>query len=227
MRSSLPKKRRNSLKKKRNTNPRERKSRRSSLSSLPESLSSCTSPTTEKDASRMSSPSFKDFELLCSLGVFNASLMNDAIFKFKRYEDSSLSYTGIEKHTSEDIGGWDTVIRREEYEKLFYNQQATMKNSDAPIPPEPSNTDKSEPVDNKVKTTIKPILKQVNDYTEAMNIDFSKIVVGAKVVHAKFGEGEIVNIDKKDKYLTVRFSVGEKKFINPDAFTKGFLEFGK
>ena len=169
----------------------------------------------------------KDFELLCSLGVFNASLMNDAIFKFKRYEDSSLSYTGIEKHTSEDIGGWDTVIRREEYEKLFYNQQATMKNSDAPIPPEPSNTDKSEPVDNKVKTTIKPILKQVNDYTEAMNIDFSKIVVGAKVVHAKFGEGEIVNIDKKDKYLTVRFSVGEKKFINPDAFTKGFLEFGK
>ena len=27
----------------------------------------------------------KDFELLCSLGVFNAPLMNDAIFKFKRY----------------------------------------------------------------------------------------------------------------------------------------------
>ncbi len=54
----------------------------------------------------------KDFELLCSLGVFNASLMNDAIFKFKRYEDSSLSYTGIDKHQGEDIGGWDTVIRR-------------------------------------------------------------------------------------------------------------------
>ncbi len=167
----------------------------------------------------------KDFELLCSLGVFNSSLMNDAIFKFKRYEDSSLSYTGIEKHTSEDIGGWDTVIRREEYEKLFYNQQATMKNSEFPIPPEPSNADKSEPVDNKVKTTIKPILKQVNDYTEAMNIDFSKIVVGAKVVHAKFGDGEIINIDKKDKYLTVRFAVGEKKFVNPDGFTKGFLKF--
>lgn len=167
----------------------------------------------------------KDFELLCSLGVFNASLMNDAIFKFKRYEDSSLSYTGIEKHTSEDIGGWDTVIRREEYEKLFYNQQASMKNSDSPILPEPSNTDKSEPADNIVKTTIKPILKLVKDYAEAMNIDFSKIVVGAKVVHAKFGDGEIVNIDKKDKYLTVRFAVGEKKFVNPDGFTKGFLKF--
>ena len=74
----------------------------------------------------------KDFELLCSLGVFNASLMNDAIFKFKRYEDSSLSYTGIDKHQGRDIGGWDTVIRREEYAKLFYNQQATMENDRPP-----------------------------------------------------------------------------------------------
>jgi hypothetical protein len=37
----------------------------------------------------------KDFNLLCSIGVFNAPLMNDAIFKFKRYEDASLSYTGF------------------------------------------------------------------------------------------------------------------------------------
>ncbi len=67
--------------------------------------------------------------------------------------------------------------------------------------------------------------KAINEYTVAINIDTSKIVVGAKVTHKKFGEGEIVNIDKKDKYLTVRFSIGEKKFVNPDAFTKGFLEF--
>jgi hypothetical protein len=68
----------------------------------------------------------KDFELLVSLNVFNGSLMNDAIFKFKRYEDASLSYTGIDKHKDEDVGGWDTVIKREEYEALFYNQQATL-----------------------------------------------------------------------------------------------------
>ena len=35
----------------------------------------------------------KDFELLVSLNVFNEALMNDAIYKFKRYEDASLSYT--------------------------------------------------------------------------------------------------------------------------------------
>lgn len=64
----------------------------------------------------------KDFELLVSLNVFNGSLMNDAIYKFKRYEDSSLSYTGIDKHKGENIGGWDTVINRKEYERLFVNQ---------------------------------------------------------------------------------------------------------
>ena len=168
----------------------------------------------------------KDFELLCSLGVFNASLMNDAIFKFKRYEDSSLSYTGIEKHVSDDIGGWDTVIRREEYEKLFYNQQATMRGVEAQPVPADVDKEETEVANRDVKTTIiKPLLKQVNDYAEAMNIDLSKIVVGAKVTHSKFGDGEIVNIDKKDKYLTVRFAVGEKKFVNPDGFTKGFLKF--
>lgn len=73
----------------------------------------------------------KDFELLCSIGVFNASLMNDAIFKFKRYEDSSLSYTGIDKHVTKDgIGGWDTVIKHEKYERLFYSQQAATGKPD-------------------------------------------------------------------------------------------------
>ncbi|MDE7383346.1 MAG: hypothetical protein K2M99_05605, partial [Treponemataceae bacterium] len=53
----------------------------------------------------------KDFELLVSLNVFNGPLMNDAVFKFKRYEDSSLSYTGINRHSSDTVvGGFDTVI---------------------------------------------------------------------------------------------------------------------
>ena len=53
----------------------------------------------------------KDFELLCELNVFNAPLMNDAVFKFKRYEDSSLFYTGINRHSTDTVvGGFDTVI---------------------------------------------------------------------------------------------------------------------
>lgn len=56
-----------------------------------------------------------DFELLVSLGVFNSSLMNDAVYKFKRYEDASLEYTGINKHAGEDVGLFDTVVAEQEY----------------------------------------------------------------------------------------------------------------
>lgn len=64
--------------------------------------------------------SLKDFELLVSLNVFNGAIMNDAIFKFRRYEDSSLSYTGIDKHSELDkyVGGFDTVLTVREFEEL-------------------------------------------------------------------------------------------------------------
>ena len=77
--------------------------------------------------------SVKDFELLVSLGVFNDSLMNDAVYKFKRYEDASLSYTGINRHEGEDRGGWDTVLSDADYNKMFTLQQASMK-APAPAP---------------------------------------------------------------------------------------------
>jgi hypothetical protein len=63
----------------------------------------------------------KDFELLVSLGVFNSALMNDAVYKFKRYEDASLSYTGINKHEGEDVGLYDTVLPRSEAQMVYEN----------------------------------------------------------------------------------------------------------
>ena len=63
----------------------------------------------------------KDFELLVSLGVFNSQKMNEAVFGFKRYEDSSLSYTGINKHEGEDIGLYDTVLSTKDYHATFEN----------------------------------------------------------------------------------------------------------
>ena len=65
-----------------------------------------------------------DFELLVSLGVFNSALMNDAIYKFKRYEDASLVYTGINKHEGEDVGLYDTVLSRRDFEESFVNEPA-------------------------------------------------------------------------------------------------------
>ena len=72
----------------------------------------------------------KDFELLVSLGVFNDSLMNDAVYKFKRYEDASLEYTGINRHEGEKVGGWDTVISKEDYEAMASQQLFSM---DSPV----------------------------------------------------------------------------------------------
>lgn len=57
----------------------------------------------------------KDFELLVSLGIFNSSLMNDAVYKFKRYEDASLEYIGINKHEGEAVGLYDTVLSSDDY----------------------------------------------------------------------------------------------------------------
>ncbi len=56
----------------------------------------------------------KDFELLVSLGVFNDALMNDAVYKFKRYEDASLEYAGINRHSGEKIGLFSTSVTRED-----------------------------------------------------------------------------------------------------------------
>ena len=64
---------------------------------------------------RVTGLSVEDFDLLISLNVFNSSLMNDAVYKFKRYEDASLKYTGISKHEGKDVGLYDTAISSEEF----------------------------------------------------------------------------------------------------------------
>jgi hypothetical protein len=56
----------------------------------------------------------EDFGLLVSLNVFNSAQMNQAVFAFRRYEDASLSYTGIESH--EGLRRWglyDTVVAKD------------------------------------------------------------------------------------------------------------------
>lgn len=187
-----------------------------------------------------------DFEMLCSLGLFNANLMNDAIFKFKRYEDSSLTYTGLDKHENDSVGGWDTVLKKKEYEQLFYNQQATMELSVLEQPE--TITEETEVIGNTTKSatpksnfvtsqygikptasmkTNVPIKHIVNKDTLKENeadIDLSTAVRGAKVIHKIFGEGEILNTDKKQKYVYVKFAAGQKSFIFPDSFYNGYLK---
>lgn len=181
--------------------------------------------------------SVEDFNMLCSLGVFNAPLMNDAIFKFKRYEDASLTYTGINRHAADEVGGWDTTIRKAQYEKLFYNQQSSMLSGDydsyskdeasisgSSIIIEPKQTEpmKTEPSSAPSSETV----PQQGQTETDVRILLDRLQTGSTVTHKKFGKGEVVKFNSNEKYLYVRFIIGEKKFIFPDAFLMGFLEIG-
>ncbi|MGE0482506.1 MAG: DEAD/DEAH box helicase family protein [Gammaproteobacteria bacterium] len=56
----------------------------------------------------------QDFHLLVRLKVFNTERMNHAVFAFRRYEDASLRYTGIESHEGlTHYGLYDTVVAKE------------------------------------------------------------------------------------------------------------------
>ena len=69
----------------------------------------------------------KDFQNLVSIGIFNNSLMNDAVYNFKRYEDASLEYTGLSKHKDDEkVGLFSTVISKEDYANMATAQTASM-----------------------------------------------------------------------------------------------------
>lgn len=173
----------------------------------------------------------RDFEMLCTMGLFNSNLMNQAIYQFKRYEDASLIYTGVNVHNEDEIGGWDTSIRREEYNRLFYNQQESMTDSVKEF-----TDDIPEKNENKPAMSVKP--KLVTEQFGIKSPEAGKssalplkkeheikppdVTVGMKVYHKLFKNGNVVKFD--GKFVTVRFDVGEKRFQYPSGFTGGFLE---
>ena len=145
--------------------------------------------------------SIKDFELLVSLNVFNSELMNDAVYKFKRYEDSSLEYTGINTHHGTLIGGWDTVIDTSLIQTSIEKERDEKK-------AEQTNTEE-------------------NNYTQGIEEEkttpeWMNIKEGDKVFHKTFSEGFVTHIDSE--YIMVKFPIKECKFKYPSIFEKGFLQ---
>lgn len=139
----------------------------------------------------------KDFELLVSIGVFNSELMNDAVYKFKRYEDSSLSYTGIDTHNGTIIGLWDTAIEDPTVAEIIEESEDTKITL---------HVDENKEFDDK------------NNDIER----WKTIVVGEQVKHKSIGIGIVTAID--DKYIYVEFADRERKFLLQASFEKGYLE---
>ena len=185
-----------------------------------------------------------DFELLVSLGVFNDSLMNDAVYKFKRYEDASLSYTGINRHEGENRGGWDTVITDADYNKMFALQQASMEApapaaNDVPENPVSSFMEAAKPLSEKKPIAVakEPIpYRKPERFAEAVvapkqvepvapapkkEVDLSQVKVGCRLRHKAFGMGVVNRIDHG--VIVVAFGNTEKKFPFPGALLEGFL----
>ena len=76
-----------------------------------------------------------------------------------------------------------------------------------------------------VKTTASEVAKSTHtDEAEDLKARLEKIEAGNIVYHKKFGKGEIVKINKNEKFIYVKFMLGEKKFMFPGAFLDGFLE---
>ena len=148
----------------------------------------------------------QDFDLLVSLGVFNRELMNDAVYKFKRYEDASLVYTGINTHEGENVGGFDTVISEQTYKSQIPQLEITSKSSTSEMREE------------------KEVLLDEEENASMEKEDSAPWLLytaGDRVTHKSFGEGVITSID--DKYIMIKFATSEKKFLFPQCFEKGYV----
>ncbi len=189
----------------------------------------------------------KDFELLVSLNVFNEALMNDAVYKFKRYEDASLSYTGIDRHAGGDVGLYSTVLSREDYDlmagqlirsmeapaqaeddvpdKPYYAEEAPDGEDEPEPPPVVKKPEPRPPIAAKTPIPtyrpayIPPVPAPVKK--AAPVVDVSGVTAGSAVFHKAFGTGIVQSVG--GGYIVVSFDGLEKKFQFPGAFQQGFL----
>lgn len=191
----------------------------------------------------------KDFNLLVSLGVFNGPVMNDAVWNFRRYEDSSLTYTGIDRHQSENIGLWDTSLSYyEAMAKLLGESEIAPKrdvndrptvlykeysdDSDAPTLIIKRTVEDKHAVPTASTTKVAPVIQKPvfapqtkpaanEEKPKTKELDLSAVKVGAVVKHKAFGEGKVVSID--NEHVSVVFGDIQKTFQFPNAFIQGFL----
>lgn len=194
----------------------------------------------------------KDFELLVSIGIFNDSLMNQAVYNFKRYEDASLEYTGINRHGSDDsVGLFSTVISKEDYADMAAAQTSSMMENPfkkvlVKVEPGKKSAPQKPSADKKPSAQRKPVTPNTSPVPQNVNpgfsvpglgvsaplsaepsptygeLDLSQLRVGSIVENVKYGRGKVKAF--KPGKLLVSFSADLKMFLMPSAFEKGYLK---
>lgn len=82
----------------------------------------------------------------------------------------------------------------------------------------------SKPVVKMVSSTITTSVSQESQISDELKAKLSILNINSDVYHKTFGKGTVVKINKNEKFIFIKFSLGEKKFIFPDAFVRGYLE---
>ena len=75
-----------------------------------------------------------------------------------------------------------------------------------------------------MKPSVVVIPSQESQTKQELEAKLESIGIDSTVIHKKFGKGTVVKINKNEKFIHIKFTLGEKKFIFPDAFLMGFLE---
>lgn len=187
----------------------------------------------------------KDFELLVSLGLFNDSVMNDAVYKFRRYEDASLSYTGIERHKyDENVGLFDTALSKLDYEQMRLQDSLLTPQGLARKPgeqvvvvsetvdaAEAERAGDGEPARPRVRKAVEVVQlpkpepeaspERVPERVAPTKEQLAALGAGSVVVHKAFGRGEVVEVE--GGHINVHFGDRERRFQFPNAFEQGFL----
>lgn len=185
----------------------------------------------------------KDFELLVTLGVFNDSVMNEAVYKFKRYEDASLEYTGINRHgKDENVGLFSTVISHADYLRMSgINTQNTNISIETNTLKLSDNLELSSLDSDKRAPSTTPALITLSSKTDASDYPIPtkdkqtsnkekrgtsvppKLQIGEKVKHRKYGIGTISGL-RRD-VCDITFPDGTKTTMGiTTSFEKGFLK---
>ena len=174
-------------------------------------------------------------------------------YKSKRYEDASLSYTGIDRHAGEGVGLYSTVVSREDYDMMagqLLNSEVASAPREDDLPDKPyfsAPDDEDEEIQEapKKKTASrqeskKPIIP--NRTTHAAPTYRPAYVPPAPVIPKKPEPAPVdvssiaagINVVHKafgtgtvvsiqKGTIVVSFGGEEKKFQFPGAFLQGFL----
>ncbi len=169
----------------------------------------------------------KDFDILISLGLFNERSMNDAVYKFRRYEDASLVYAGINKRSEDGkVGLFSTVLSREDYDRLSKEQSNSMIVKPKKIKNKFVESIKKDEVDKipakkiKINKDVEKVERTSQD-DEGFHVDVN---VGDRVIHNKFGKGTVTAKLGEDKIDVTFDEIGRKTMSIEVAFGKGVLK---